>query len=227
MRKVVFTPNNFYHIYNRGVDKRNVFVDDNDRWRFLQGLFLFNDADTSSNLLWELEKSRKGANFTTIKEYFFGAEKRSRQPIVRIMADCLMPNHYHLLIEELRENGITKFMHKLGTGYTRFFNEKYKGSGSLFQGRYKSIEINSNEYLLHLSSYVNLNYEIHGLSSSTTKSSWNEYLGKVSGICNKEIILSQFKRMGEYEKFALKSLETIKQNKDMEKLLLESLGSAT
>lgn len=156
MRKVSFSPGNIYHIYNRGVEKRDIFMDDNDRWRFLQGLFLFNDVSVSSNLLWELEKSQRGANFKTIKEYFFGAGKRSRQPIVRIMADCLMPNHYHLIVEELEENGITKFMHKLGTGYAMYFNKKYQRVGSLFQGTFKALLVDQQSYLEYLLVYINV-----------------------------------------------------------------------
>ena len=70
MRKVQFAPNNIYHIYNRGVEKRDIFIDDNDRWRFLQGLYLFNDIETSSKLLWELERSCGAMNFKVIKKYF-------------------------------------------------------------------------------------------------------------------------------------------------------------
>lgn len=156
MRKVTFAPNNIYHIYNRGVEKRDVFMDDNDRWRFLQGLFLFNDVNTSSNLLWELEKSQKGANFKTLKEYFFEGERKSRSPIVKIMADCLMPNHYHLLVEELKENGITKFMHKLGTGYAMYFNKKYNRVGPLFQGPFKAALVDQQPYLEYLLLYINV-----------------------------------------------------------------------
>lgn len=156
MRKVIFAPGNIYHIYNRGVEKRDIFMSDGDRWRFLQGIFLFNDVDTSSNLLWELEKSQKGANFKTLKEYFFVKEKRSRNPIVRIMADCLMSNHYHLLVEELQENGITKFMHRLGTGYTMYFNKKYHRVGSLFQGPFKAKLVDQQPYVEYLLAYINV-----------------------------------------------------------------------
>ncbi len=156
MRKVTFAPYNIYHLYNRGVEKRDIFMDDNDRWRFLQGLFLFNDVNTSANLLWELERLHGGANFKTIKEHFFGADKKPREPIVRIMADCLMPNHYHLLIEELQENGISKFMHKLGTGYTMFFNKKYGRVGSLFQGTFKAVLVDKESQLDYLLAYINV-----------------------------------------------------------------------
>mgnify|MGYP001583263844 CR=1 FL=1 len=156
MRKITFLPGNIYHIYNRGVEKRNVFINDNDRWRFLQGLFLFNDINTSSKLLWELERLHGAANFKTLKEYFSENKNKYREPLIRIMADCLMPNHYHLLIEELKEGGITKFMHKFGTGYTMYFNKKYDRVGSLFQGPFKAVPVEEETHLEYLLVYVNV-----------------------------------------------------------------------
>ncbi|MFC1623612.1 transposase, partial [Patescibacteria group bacterium] len=140
-------------------------------------------------------------------------------------AFCLNPNHYHFILMPLVENGVQKFMHKLGTGYTCHFNEKYKRSGSLFQGRYKAIHIESNEYLLHLGVYVNLNNRVHKIGKSTLlwKSSWNEYTGKSkTNFCKKDIILGQFRNVKDYIEFAESSLEGIIERKeDMKSLLLE------
>lgn len=155
MRKIKFIENNIYHLYNRGVEKRDIFLDDNDRWRFLQALFIFNDVKTSSKLLWELERSHKGLNFKIIKDYF-AQNNIVRNPLVRIMADCLMPNHYHLLVEEIRNGGISKFMHKLGTGYTMYFNKRYNRIGGLFQGTFKVALVNSEDYLQYLLVYINV-----------------------------------------------------------------------
>ena len=155
MRKIRFNEGNVYHLYNRGVDKREVFADDNDYWRFLQGLFLFNDIETSQSLLWELERSQGIINFKVIKDYF--AENGLIQhPLVKIMADCLMPNHFHLLIEEISAGGISKFMHKLGTGYTNYFNQRYSRSGSLFQGTFKAAQVDNDNYLQYLLVYINV-----------------------------------------------------------------------
>jgi putative transposase len=156
MRSVQFAKGNFYHIYNRGVEKRNIFVDDNDRWRFLQGLFLFNDVTTSANLLWDLERSNGLVNFSVLRKYFSEHSDMPRKPLVRIMADCLMPNHYHLLFEELEEGGISKFMHKLGTGYTIYFNKKYQRVGSLLQGTFKAKIVENDDYLKYILVYINV-----------------------------------------------------------------------
>lgn len=155
MRKFKFVKGKIYHVFNRGVEKRKIFKDDNDRWRFLQGLFLFNDEKTTANLLWQMEKNRGRVTFGVLKE-FFAKEKRNREPLVRIMADCLMPNHYHLLLEEIEENGISRFMHKLGTGYTEYFNNKYDRVGSLFQGTFKAVPIDDEIYLKYLLVYINV-----------------------------------------------------------------------
>lgn len=114
-------------------------------------------------------------------------------------------------------------------GYTSYFNEKYKRSGVLFQGVFKSKHIESNEYLLHISVYVNLNNEVHQLGGETpkliTKSSWEEYINnkqdKQDDFCEKDIILEQFKNTLEYKKFAESSLKDIRENKEMMRLLLE------
>lgn len=143
----------YYHIYNRGVDKRNIFNEDRDRWRFLQALALFNSNKNNARILWNLENKNKGANMKTLKEFLLNKDS---QPLVRIIADCLMDNHYHLLLKEVAESGIAKFMQKLGTGYTMYFNKKYDRSGSLFQGRYKSVKVDNDLYLQYLLVYINV-----------------------------------------------------------------------
>jgi len=155
MRKVQFAKNHFYHIFNRGVDKRKIFLNDSDRWRFLQGLFLFNDKETSANLLWQLERDHGTVNFRVLKD-FFATQIKLRHPLVRIIADCLMPNHYHLLLEEVVDGGISRFMHKLGTGYTQYFNKKYERVGSLLQGPFKAVLVDNEIYLKYLLFYINV-----------------------------------------------------------------------
>ena len=153
MRHVKFAPNHIYHIYNRGVDKRSIFLEDSDRWRCLHGLCLFNDEKNSSNVLWQIEKNRGEVNLKILKNYII---KDERRPLVRILAYCLMPNHFHLLVEELREGGITTFMHKWGLGYACYFNNKYKRSGSLFEGPFKAVLVDNELYLQYLLIYINV-----------------------------------------------------------------------
>ena len=141
-----FTNGEFYHIYNRGVEKRKIFLDKKDYFRFLHDLFEFNDADETLNL-----------NY-----YYYGSpttivERRPRKLLVDVLAFALMPNHYHLLLRQRRENGISKFLQKLAGGYTRYFNEKRERSGVLFQGKFKAKHINDDRYLRHLLLYLHTN----------------------------------------------------------------------
>jgi putative transposase len=155
MRKTKIEKGKIYHIYNRGVEKRDIFLSDGDRWRFLQGLYLFNDESISANLLFRLEQEKGKMHFGILREYMQN-QGIERKPLVRIMADCLKPNHFHLLLEEIKESGISRFMHKLGTGYTKFFNKKYERVGPLFQGAFKAIEVSNDIQLSYLLAYINI-----------------------------------------------------------------------
>lgn len=219
-RKSVFAVGEHYHVYNRGVDKRIIFVDKYDIQRFFQSMVEFNVVDPIGSLYLNSFQLR-------------GETPKSSNRLVDIVAYCLNPNHFHLILRQLVEGGISEFMKRLGGGYTGHFNQKHDRSGSLFQGTFKDVHIDSNEYLLHVSAYVNLNDHVHKLRDESTKlvkslSSWEEYTGKkMRGICENEIILGQFKNRREYECFALDSLESIIQRKEETKdfgaLLLEQI----
>ncbi|MDO8572373.1 MAG: transposase [bacterium] len=219
-RKTPFVIGEFYHIYNRGVDKRNIFSDEQDVDRFMQSMDVFNVLEPIGSIY---EK--------TFEDKRFGSKASKSEKLVNFIAYCLNPNHYHFILEPLVDRGIEKFMQRLGTGDTKYFNNKYKRSGALFQGKFKSIHINSNEYLLHLSAYVNLNWRVHQLGRSMSKlvksrSSWGEYTGdERKGFCEKGIILEQFKNKADYKTFAQDSLESILERKadlkEMGRYLLE------
>ena len=156
MRKIEFEIGKIYHIYNRGANKANIFNDNSDMWRFLQGLFLFNDEKSSQGILHEIERTNKGRiNFNLLKEYIDKNEDE-RDPLIEIIADCLMPNHYHLLVKEIKENGVSQFMHKFGTGYSGYYNRKHSHPGSLFQGPFKAVEIKDDIQLMRILVYINV-----------------------------------------------------------------------
>ena len=154
-RRIQFEPGKIYHIYNRGVAKCRICEKDNDFWRLLQGFCLFNDKNSAANILWQLEKTRGRLTLNVLKEYIISLGHQ-RKPLVRILAYCIMPNHFHLLIEEWEGGGIIKFMHKLGGGYARYFNNKHVRVGSLFQGRFKAVPVENERYLLYLLVYINV-----------------------------------------------------------------------
>ncbi|MCR4274731.1 MAG: transposase [Candidatus Campbellbacteria bacterium] len=221
MRKTKFVTGEYYHIYNRGTDKRDIFLCEDDIQRFFLGMSEFNSTELTGSI-YERKLVKKK----------LGSLAPKGLPLVMFVAYCLNPNHYHFVIKQIAENGVSKFMHRLGSGYTNYFNEKYKRSGGLFQGTYKAIHISSNEYLLHLSVYVNLNFKVHGLGSLAPKlyrSSWGEYIGggeEKEQFCMKEIILDQFSARQDYETYCKETLIDIVQRKENKKGLQELLLEA-
>ena len=222
MRKVELISGEYYHIYNRGVEKREIFLDNFDYIRFLKSISEFISIEPIGSLY---EKSLKDKKIVQ-------KEKDTPCPIghgvskclVELNAYCLNPNHFHFILKQLEDRGIEKFMHKLSMGYAKYFNHKYKRSGVLFQGTFKSIHINSNEYLLLLSAYVNANHEIHGfLERDWPYSSFLDYTGKRDGkLCNKEIILGQFDNdFSEYEKYMKNNVNYFREKKEAEEYILE------
>ncbi len=215
MRNLKFQTGEYYHIYNRGVDKRDVFMDDGDFVRFLKGMREFNRVEPIGSL-YELDFKRKKAKLPT-------GSLASSKRLVEIISYCLNPNHYHFLLKQLAENGIEKYLHKLGTSYTNYFNKKYYRSGSLFQGTYKAICIKKFGYLLKLLVYVNCNYELHDLGKAENWV-WSSYLdstGQREGtLCNLGVIKEEFKNLYDFREFCKQILPEIKMNKNLHKYLL-------
>ena len=215
MRKVNFSNGEYYHIYNRGVDRRDVFCDQRDHTRFLKSMREFNNKETIGSL-YELDYHRNKETKFPIGNLVSG--------LVDIVCYCINSNHYHFLLKQVSDNGIEKFMHKLGVGYSKYFNHKYDRSGSLFQGTFKAVHIDSNEYLLWLSGYVNGNIEIHKIAKAENYKwcNYQDYLGKRNGtLCNKEIILSQFRNLEEYKEFIKMTIKESEKRKDLEKYFIE------
>lgn len=155
-----------------------------------------------------------------------GSTSQFQDPLVEILAYCLNKNHYHLLLKQVADNGISKFMQKIGTGYTMYFNQKNKRMGALFAGRFKSKHVDTDSYLHHVGVYVNLNNRVHqkscqdkvGGSTSVLQyvSSWNEYMDRSKlKLCNKEYLLAEFKDANEYKSDALETLKIIIKNKEI------------
>jgi len=177
LRKESFAPGEYYHIFNRGVDKRIIFKSANDYHRFMMLLYVANSSEPIKldNLINVLHK-----NYQDI----FSC-KRAEQ-LVSIGAWCLMPNHFHILIKEEVEGGITKFMKKLGTAYSMYFNIKYQRTGSLFGGLFKSKNVSEDRYLKHLFGYISLNAlelkfpKWENFIDKQNPKMWQEFLKKYS-----------------------------------------------
>lgn len=199
MRKTPLVTGEYYHVYNRGVDKRTILQDKDDLLRFLQSMEEFNCIEPIGSIF----------------ENSFNKNKDDQEKLVEFIAYCLNPNHFHFLLRQVSDNGISEFMKRLG-GYTSYFNNKYKRSGALFQGKFKSKHIDSDSYLHHLSVYINLNNRFKGKEILLSKSSWEEYMRiEDDSLCNSDIIMDRYKDSKGYEEFALSSLEDIVSNKQL------------
>ena len=146
MRKEPFFVGDIVHVFNRGNRKQEIVRDDKDRKRFIQMLYYFNDEYAPLNL-W---KSDFHNMFERLPEW------PERDPLVEIHGFTLMNNHYHLILLEKKERGVTKFMQKLGTGVTNRFNTRYKETGRLFQGAYKARRVDKDNYLQYLIVYIHI-----------------------------------------------------------------------
>lgn len=145
IRKINFVKGAYYHIYNRGNSKQKIFHDEEDYLRFVSLLYIANMDEKFS--IFDLSR-----NF-----HFNVYNKKRKNLLVNIGSYCLMPNHFHILITEKIEGGITNFMQKLSTAYVMYYNKKYKRSGSLFEGKFKSQYIDKDRYFKYLFSYLHLN----------------------------------------------------------------------
>lgn len=210
-RETKLVEGEIYHVYNRGVEKRIIFEDLEDYERFLGSLEIFNTEDINGGIF---EFKRNGIE-----------KPKQEDRLVNIIAYSLNPNHYHLILQQIKKDGVTKFIHKVAMGYSKHFNHKYKRVGTLFQGTFKSIHINTNEYLLYLGIYVNLNNKIHSKNNNSNLgySSWEEYTAQRtnhnSDICSKDIILGQFKNRGDYTNYALELLPELIRQKSEKKAM--------
>ncbi len=143
-RKFSFAVDEYYHLYNRGNDKRKIFYSKTDYDRFVCSLYAANSPEPI-----HLSEMRQWS-----KQVW---DKERPDTLVDIGAYCLMPNHFHLLVREKVEGGITDFMRKLLTSYSLYFNPKYKRTGKLFEGTFKATHADGDAYLKYLYAYIHLN----------------------------------------------------------------------
>ena len=207
MKEHIFTPEEFYHVYNRGVEKRFIFLDDADRWRFLTSLFMFQ---------WENYLLKPGDFIPVIQHSMLNKavledpiyKKLFLSRVTELVCFCFMPNHFHLILKEIRKGGISLLMQRVGNSYTKYFNAKYERNGHLFGSRFQSIHIDKNEYLTHLSGYIHLTnpcelsqwrgkeiqYPWSSLQDFLIVNRWERFLSP-------GIILDQFSGKEEYRTF--------------------------
>jgi len=225
MRNFQFNNGEYYHIYNRGVDKREIFLNEKDYLRFLKSISEYNNNSLYEQRVFIRNRNHKERGKELSSEASELSSYLSNLPkFVEIISYCLISNHYHFLLKQLVNNGISKFLHKLDLGYTHFFNKKYSRTGSLFQGTYKAIQVTDYSYLLKLLVYVNCNYKIHNLGGAKDWV-WSSYLDSVGlkngTLCNLEIIKEEFEGLKNFKSFCEEIIPDIKESKQIKKYLLE------
>jgi len=138
----------YVHVLNRGVKKTSIYRQKSDLWRLLFNLFYLNSKKIPDNWNRVLNREDRLRNFVWLKEW------GKKVPLVSVLAYTIMPNHFHLILKEINKGGISQFMHKFSMGYSKFVNTKYKETGSLFQGPFKSVVVKSDNQLRYLATYV-------------------------------------------------------------------------
>jgi len=192
-RLKIYAPEAYYHIYNRGVNKQEIFQDTTDYAVFLNLLKRYLDKEHA--------KDKKGREY----ENMYGQ--------MELLAFCLMPNHFHLLIYQVEEQAMTTLLHRVTGSYVRYFNKRHRRNGPLFQDRFKASMVSNDDYLLHISRYIHLNPRKY---ESWEFSSLPYYLGfKQAEWVKPERVITMFKN-NEYGQFLMdyegykKMLEEIK-----------------
>ncbi len=144
MARPEFVEDGFYHIYNRGTEKRDIFLQDQDYVRFIHYLYVCNDSEPIEKVQ-DIQIGGPTSDF------------KGQNRLVNILCFALMPNHFHLLLQQRVDKGVSKFVQKLSTGYTMYFNTKNERNGVLFQGKFKAKPVDDESYLSTLVDYIHLN----------------------------------------------------------------------
>lgn len=191
-----------YHIYNRGNGKENIFLDDDD--------FIFFILRLKQNLFPD-NKSRE--RLSLLPENSFS-----------LISYCLMPNHFHLLLKQNKSIPTSKLLLRVCSSYSKYFNKKHNHIGHVFQDCFKQILIDDDLYLRWLTCYIHQNPKVAGLVVDLNKyrwSSYGEFLDNRKELCEKEIILEQFKNIKEFQEFTETSYEIIKERKNVKDIFMD------
>jgi len=213
-RKLVFVNNYIYHVYNRGIDERDIYLCKKDYLRFIELLKFYNSNSTKISYSKFIKLSQKD------KDKFVQQHDQSGN-LIEILAYCLMPNHFHLLLRQSLDGGITKYLSNVANAYAQYFNLKYKRKGTLYQGAFKAVFIESDAQLTHMSRYIHINPVVSSLVELSKLecypwSSLKYYLNSTgSDFVNSKLVLSYFGSIEKYKNFIY---DQIDYGKELEKI---------
>ena len=209
MRTTTFAPNEHYHICGRGVNKNTLFLDNHDYARFLFLLLYFQSPIPLHNTFWYVN------SFIKKKIFCVGTDKLKRiikDRYINLVSFALMPNHFHILVQNMEEMVISVYMQRILTAYSKYFNAKYNKSGHVFQGPFKVIHIKNNTQLLHISAYIHKNPTeiISEEKVDYEKYDWSSYRDYIDAnrwgeLLDTKIISEQFKNQNLYKNFVTSS----------------------
>lgn len=211
MRKVPLITDEIYHVFNRGVNKGEIFFSESDYRRFLRAAVHYKTKDTK-----------------------FSYERLLNDPVslrplglpkVQVLAYCLMPNHFHFLLKQLVDGGVTSYFRHLANSYSHYVGVKHKRVGPLFQGRFKNVLIQSQEQLIHTSRYIHLNPLIIDLVVDLRNYPWSSYPAYIQNfkdeLVESAIVLQDFKTKADYERFVLDQEDYARTLEEIKHLLVD------
>lgn len=201
LRKTHFVTGEYYHVFNRSINKEPIFVSSRDCQRAITAFKYYRFADPPTRLSYFLSLGfdRREKLLSTLQE--------TNQILVEINSFCFMPNHFHFLLKQMKDGGISKFLRLFQNSYARFLSTKYPRQGHVFQGQFKAVRIEDDNQLLHVNRYIHLNpytsFVVKTLDelAAYPYSSFPEYLSNTPSFCNKEDILYHFKNGESYKAF--------------------------
>lgn len=221
IRRVPLATNYYYHVFNRSVGKVPVFKYQNDYQRALELLnyYRYNNTPLPFSKFKKLSEKERSEILSSLED--------KAKFLVEIVAFCLMPNHFHLLLKQLTKEGIKTFLGNFQNSYAKYFNIKYQRTGALFQNSFKTILIEDDPQLLHLSRYIHLNPYSSLIIKEKKQlsfyrwSSLPQFLGKTSGFCQPNIVLDQFDSSGDYQEFVFNQADCQRHLEEIKHLIFE------
>lgn len=221
-RVVPLVSGEYYHIFNRSINKEPIFIKTRDCSRGLETITYYRFANPPTRLSYylSLAPERRQEVLVSLKE--------NAHRLVDVVTFTLMPNHFHFLLRQNEEQGISRFLAQFQNSYTRYFTTKYDRGGHLFQGQFKAVRIEDEEQLVHVSRYIHLNpytsFVVKSLEEleKYSYSSLPEYLeDRADGICSREIILSHFSTLKKYRQFVFYHADYQRKLERIKHLILE------
>lgn len=220
-RKHPLVSGEIYHVFNRGINRQRTFTNRVELRRAVTvlGYYRFAQLPVKLSKLLQLNPEERLKVMDTLTQ--------EDNKLVSIICFCLMPNHFHLVLRQLIDGGISKYLGNFQNSYTRYFNTRNDRDGSLFLDQFKAVRIETDEQLVHLSRYVHLNpftsYVVKDLDDlfSYPWSSLSEHLSMSKDICDMELIAANFKSSNDYKQFIVDQADYQRELKGIKDQILE------